>query len=133
MQNVTFSHKRFLQIPTKKKTHCTYRLEDNVHPTLHPHAPKKQEKQGKTPWKKSEKGYIDGHAQEQGRLMRTMLKRLQESCRAKLVKSRRRRRPKLRAKETKLWTLFFLLYSFLPRLRSCAAVAGSIFGSVMSV
>jgi hypothetical protein len=95
--------------------------------------PSKSKKNKGKPRKKNQKKAIDGHAQEQGRLMRTILKRLQESCRAKLVKNRRRRRPKLGAKETKLQTLFFPLYSFLPRLRSCAAVAGSMFGSVMSV
>jgi hypothetical protein len=95
--------------------------------------PPKSKKNKEKPREKNQKKAVDRHAQEQGSLMRTMLKRLQESCRAKLVKSRRRLRPKLRAKETKLQTLFFVLYSFLPRLRSCAAVAGSIFGSVMSV
>jgi len=95
--------------------------------------PPKSKKNKEKPREKNQIKAIDGHAQEQGRLMRTMLKRLQECCRAKLVKRRRRRRPKLRAKEIKLQTLFFMFYSFLPRLRSCAAVTGSIFGSVMSV
>jgi hypothetical protein len=100
---------------------------------LYTPTPPKSKKNKEKPSEKNQKKTIDGQAQEQGRLMRTMLKRLQENCRAKLVKSRRRRRPKLRAREAKLQTLFFLLYAFLPRLRSCAAVAGSMFGSVMSV
>jgi hypothetical protein len=64
--------------------------------------PRKSKKNKEKPREKNQIKAIDGHAQEQGGLMRTMLKRSQESCCAKLVKRRRRRRPKLRAKEAKL-------------------------------
>jgi hypothetical protein len=59
--------------------------------------PPKIKKNKEKPREKNQIKAIDA-----GGLMRTMLKRLQESCRAKLVKRRRRRRPKLRAKEAKL-------------------------------